>query len=71
MPLACFDRTGNRIGYGAGYYDMTIAGLRARKKVVTIGIAFAAQEVAKVPVEAHDEALDLVLTEREIIDLRK
>ena len=71
VPLACFDRTGQRIGYGAGYYDMTIAGLRAKKKVVTIGIAFAAQEVLKVPVEAHDEALDLVLTERETIDFRK
>ncbi|MSO68051.1 MAG: 5-formyltetrahydrofolate cyclo-ligase [Pseudolabrys sp.] len=70
VPLACFDRTGHRIGYGAGYYDMTIRGLRNRKKVVAIGVAFAAQEIAKVPATTRDERLDLVLTEREIIDFR-
>jgi 5-formyltetrahydrofolate cyclo-ligase len=71
VPLACFDRAGHRIGYGAGYYDMTIRALRAKKKVVAIGIAFAAQEISKVPATARDERLDLVLTEREIIDFRK
>ena len=71
VPLAAFDRAGHRIGYGAGYYDMTISALRAKKKVVAIGVAFAAQEIAKVPATERDEALDLVLTEREAIDLRK
>jgi 5-formyltetrahydrofolate cyclo-ligase len=71
VPLACFDRQGHRIGYGAGYYDMTIAALRAQKKVVAIGIAFAAQEIPAVPATERDERLDLVLTEREIIDFRK
>jgi 5-formyltetrahydrofolate cyclo-ligase len=70
VPLLAFDRTGNRIGYGAGYYDMTIAKLRAMKPTVAIGIAFAAQEIAEVPVTPRDARLDLVLTEREIIDLR-
>ena len=46
---------------------MTIAGLRARKKVAAIGLAFAAQEVARVPATERDEQLDLVLTEREVI----
>ena len=45
VPLAAFDRRGHRIGYGAGYYDLTIAGLRARKPVTAIGLAFAAQEI--------------------------
>lgn len=71
VPLACFDRAGHRIGYGAGYYDMTINALRARKKVIAIGIAFAAQEIPKVPATERDARLDLVLTEREIIDFRK
>jgi 5-formyltetrahydrofolate cyclo-ligase len=70
VPLACFDRAGHRIGYGAGYYDMTIRALRTKKPVVAIGIAFAAQEIPKVPATERDERLDLVLTERETIDFR-
>ena len=70
VPLACFDRAGNRIGYGAGYYDMTIRRLRDMKKVVAVGMAFAGQEVAKVPATERDERLDLVLTETGVIDFR-
>jgi 5-formyltetrahydrofolate cyclo-ligase len=70
VPLLAFDRAGHRIGYGAGYYDMTIHRLRALKPVTAVGIAFAAQEVPKIPTTARDERLDLVLTEREVIDLR-
>jgi 5-formyltetrahydrofolate cyclo-ligase len=70
VPLLAFDRSGHRIGYGAGYYDMTIHRLRARKPVTAVGIAFAAQEVANIPTTPRDERLDLVLTEREVIDLR-
>jgi 5-formyltetrahydrofolate cyclo-ligase len=70
VPLLAFDRAGHRIGYGAGYYDMTIARLRGLKKVTAIGIAFAAQEVPQVPATERDERLDLVLTEHEAIDLR-
>ena len=70
VPLLAFDRRGDRIGYGAGYYDMTIAALRANKPVVAIGIAFAAQEVDVVPTTPRDARLDLVLTEREVIDFR-
>jgi len=71
VPLACFDRAGHRIGYGAGYYDTTIASLRAQKKVIAIGIGFAAQEISQVPATERDERLDLVLTEREMIDFRR
>jgi 5-formyltetrahydrofolate cyclo-ligase len=71
VPLVCFDRAGHRIGYGAGYYDMTIHALRAKKKIVAVGVAFAAQEISKVPSTERDERLDLVLTEREVIDFRK
>ena len=71
VPLAAFDRTGHRIGYGAGYYDLTLAALRARKPIVAVGLAYAAQEIPAVPTTARDARLDLVLTEREVIDFRK
>jgi 5-formyltetrahydrofolate cyclo-ligase len=70
VPLAAFDRRGNRIGYGAGYYDMTISRLRSLKPVVAVGIAYAAQEVSEVPTTARDAPLDLVLTERDVFDFR-
>ncbi|MEJ0092908.1 MAG: 5-formyltetrahydrofolate cyclo-ligase [Methylocella sp.] len=68
VPLAAFDRTGHRIGYGAGYYDRTLAGLRAKKKICAVGVAYASQETPKIPHEAHDQRLDYVLTEQELID---
>lgn len=71
VPLAAFDRAGHRIGYGAGYYDMTLHKLRGLKNIVAIGIAFAAQEIARVPATERDERLDLVLTEREVISFRR
>ena len=70
VPLLAFDRAGHRIGYGAGYYDLTLAQLRARKPVIAAGLAFAAQEVPAVPATPRDALLDLVLTEREVLDLR-
>jgi 5-formyltetrahydrofolate cyclo-ligase len=70
VPLAAFDRSGHRIGYGAGYYDLTITRLRGLKPVIAIGLAFAAQEIPAVPATERDARLDLVLTEREIIDCR-
>lgn len=71
VPLACFDRAGHRIGYGAGYYDMTINRLRGMKPVVAIGVALAAQEIDRVPATQRDARLDFVLTERETINFRE
>jgi len=70
VPLLAFDRAGRRLGYGGGYYDLTLAQLRSRKAVIAVGLAFAAQEIASVPTTPRDATLDLVLTEREVIDLR-
>jgi len=67
VPLLAFDRRGHRIGYGAGYYDMTLTALRQRKPVVAIGIAFAIQEIDAVPDEPGDARLDFVMTEKETI----
>ena len=70
VPLLAFDRSGHRIGYGAGYYDLTIAALRARKTITACGLAFAAQEISSVRTTSRDARLDLVLTEHEVIDRR-
>lgn len=63
VPLLAFDREGYRIGYGAGYYDMTLAALRARADTLAIGVGYAAQGVERLPRDAHDERLDGVVTE--------
>jgi 5-formyltetrahydrofolate cyclo-ligase len=67
VPLACFDRRGHRIGYGAGYYDLTLSKLRATKPVHAVGVAHGVCEVDKVPYETHDQSLDAVVTEQETI----
>jgi 5-formyltetrahydrofolate cyclo-ligase len=66
-PLACFDRRGNRIGYGAGYYDRTLARLRAMKPIHAVGVAYGVCEVDAVPYETHDQSLDAIVTEQETI----
>lgn len=71
VPLLAFDRSGHRIGYGAGYYDLTINRLRQTKRIIAVGVAYAAQEMPAVPHTDRDARLDLVLTERETIDCRR
>jgi len=70
VPLAAFDRSGHRIGYGAGHYDYTLAHVRKLKAVTAIGLAFAAQEIEAIPALSHDVALDYVLTETRMFDFR-
>lgn len=71
VPVAVFDRSGGRIGYGAGYYDRAIEKLRIKgRSPRLIGIAFSCQEIETVPVEPHDQALEMVTTELEIIQCR-
>jgi 5-formyltetrahydrofolate cyclo-ligase len=70
-PLLAFDRFGGRIGQGGGHYDRTLAGLRAGGAVFVIGLAYAGQEVARVPLEPHDQRLDAILTEKAYIEVEK
>jgi 5-formyltetrahydrofolate cyclo-ligase len=70
VPLAAFDRSGHRLGYGAGFYDRTLTSLRAQKPICAVGVAYASQELPEIPNEAHDESLDYVLTEHELIECR-
>jgi 5-formyltetrahydrofolate cyclo-ligase len=67
VPLAAFDQRGSRLGYGKGHFDRTIAALSELHPVVTIGLAYAAQEVPSVPAEPHDRRLDLIVTEAGVI----
>ena len=62
-PMLAFDSACWRLGYGGGFYDRTLAGLRdAGQRVTAIGIAFDGQLVDKVPVGPFDMPLDAVLT---------
>lgn len=67
VPLVAYDRHGGRLGYGGGFYDRTLAQLRAQGVVTAIGFAWAAQEATDLPLEPVDEALDLIVTESGVI----
>lgn len=62
VALLAFDAEGYRLGYGGGYYDRTLSALRARKPVITVGLAYDSQEVDAVPHLDYDERLDWMLT---------
>jgi 5-formyltetrahydrofolate cyclo-ligase len=63
VPLLAFDHMGRRLGYGGGYYDRTIAALRAAGDVTVAGLAYSAQRLTRVPSAAHDMRLDWIITE--------
>jgi 5-formyltetrahydrofolate cyclo-ligase len=67
LPLLAFDRAGNRLGYGGGYYDRTLGALREFGRVLAVGVAFAAQEMTALPWGPFDRRLDQIVTEREVI----
>ena len=63
--MLAFDRRGGRLGQGGGYYDRTLAALRATAwPPAFVGLAYAGQEVERVPTDEHDQKLDAILTER-------
>ena len=66
MPGAVFDEQGNRLGYGAGFYDRLLAGYRG----MIVALAFEAQIVPNVPVSAHDVPAKKIVTEKRIIDAK-
>lgn len=71
LPVVGFDREGNRLGMGAGYYDRALRLRRDRergwRRPRLVGIAFSCQEMPRIDSSPSDVALDLVVTEREII----
>lgn len=70
VPLLAFDKNGNRLGYGGGYYDATLAHLRSRnEKLLVIGVAYAMQRAENVPTHSGDQKMDMVVTEEDIIKI--
>ncbi len=63
VPLLAFDKSLNRLGYGGGFYDKTLTGLRQHKPILAVGIAYANQEVEAVPVGVYDTRLDKIVTD--------
>jgi 5-formyltetrahydrofolate cyclo-ligase len=67
VPLLAFDRDGQRLGQGGGYYDRALEALKTRREVFVLGLGYSGQETANLPHEPHDQALDAILTEKEYI----
>lgn len=67
VPLLAFDPRGHRLGYVGGFYDRTLAALRAAGPVRALGLAYAAQQVPRVPSGRHDAPLDAIVTERGVL----
>jgi len=63
VPYLAIDRDGYRVGYGAGFYDRTLTTLRAQRRVLAVGVGYAAQEVERLPHDGYDERLDASVTE--------
>lgn len=69
VPGLAFDRHGGRLGLGKGYYDRLL--LRLRPDCLRVGLAFACQLIDRVPCEEHDQPVDVIVTERELIRGRR
>ena len=70
IPMVGFDRNGGRLGYGGGFYDRTLEYLRSRQATLAIGFAYSEQEFETLPLEPTDQKLDIIITEREIIEFK-
>ena len=69
VPLVAFNRAGHRLGYGGGFYDRTLAKLRAERDVFAVGFAYSGQEMADFPISRYDVPLDAIVTENEVFTL--
>ena len=68
VPLLAFDKNLNRLGYGKGYYDTTIKDIRNKGRLfLTVGLGYDNQEFPKIPIEKHDQKMDVIMTEKKII----
>ena len=65
VPGVAFDRNGNRLGRGGGYYDRLLGGFYG----VSAAVAFGFQIIHHIPCEAHDQPVDALVTEEEIVNV--
>jgi 5-formyltetrahydrofolate cyclo-ligase len=66
-PLLAFDRNGYRLGYGGGFYDRA---LKKFPKAIKIGVAYSLSEESSLPTEPHDQKLCMIVTEKEVIEIK-
>ena len=67
VPLVAYDHDLNRLGYGGGFYDRYLEKISKLKKIFKIGLGFSFQEIKKLPINKYDKKLDLIITEKKII----
>ena len=70
IPMVGFDRNGGRLGYGGGFYDRTLEHLRSKHATLAIGFAYSEQEFENLPLDYTDQKLDIIITEKEIIEFK-
>ena len=63
IPGLAFDKSKNRLGFGAGYYDRFLVENKGKK----IGICYDFQIIDLIPAEAHDVKMDMIISEKQII----
>lgn len=74
LPLVAFDKQGNRLGMGGGYYDRSFSFLHRRKqwhKPRLVGVAYDFQEVESLETESWDVPLDAIVTESRYIKIKR
>jgi 5-formyltetrahydrofolate cyclo-ligase len=64
VPGAVFDPQGGRLGYGGGFYDRFLA--EAAPQAFRIALAYAVQMVHQVPMQPHDQYMDMIITEQQV-----
>ncbi len=67
VPLVAYDYDLNRLGYGGGFYDRYLAKIVKIKNIMKIGLGYSYQELKKIPIDKYDKKLDLIITEKNII----
>ena len=69
LPGSVFDKQGGRLGYGGGYYDRFLS--QAAPEASRIGLAFSLQMIERVPMQSHDQFMDMIVTEQQLYDCKR